>query len=109
MHLYRIAQEALNNVLRHADATNCAAHFACRDGRVTLAIDDDGVGPHGRDDATERAGGLGLVSIDERTRLLGGRWSIGPGASGGVRLEVSVPFGPAGAPGSGGASPGVRS
>ncbi|MCZ7559819.1 MAG: histidine kinase [Burkholderiaceae bacterium] len=105
LHLYRIAQEGFNNVLRHAGATRCTARFACRDGRVTLAIEDNGVGPGDRTDPADRATGLGLVSIDERTRLLGGDWTIRPGASGGTRLEVSVPFGPGAAPGTGAASP----
>lgn len=92
LHLYRIAQEGLNNVVRHAGATCCAAHFACRDGRVTLQIDDDGRGPQDRADPAVRAVGLGLVSIDERVRLLGGTWWIGPDPAGGTRLAVTVPY-----------------
>jgi len=91
LHLYRIAQEGLSNVVRHADATHCTAHFTCRNGWVRLTIEDDGVGTGDRADPAAGSGGLGIVSIDERTRLLGGHWSIGPGASGGTRLEVSVP------------------
>lgn len=101
LHLYRIVQEGLSNVVRHAGAANCVARFACRDGWVRLTIEDDGLGTGHRTESGAGSGGLGFVSIDERTRLLGGHWTIGPGASGGTRLEVSVPFVPLPAPGAG--------
>ena len=90
LHLYRIVQEGFNNVLRHAGASRCAAHFERAGNRILLRIDDDGVGcldARGR----RRSAGLGLTSIDERTRILAGEWRIGPGPLGGTRLEVAIP------------------
>lgn len=90
LHLYRIVQEGFNNVLRHAGASRCAARFARDADRILVTIDDDGVGcldARGR----RRSAGLGLTSIDERTRILLGEWHIGPGPLGGTRLEVAIP------------------
>ena len=66
--LYRVAQEALNNVAKHACATR--AHVRLTAGRrdVTLTISDDGSGF----DQANRAGGLGLFGIGERLALVGG-------------------------------------
>ncbi len=90
LHLYRIVQEGFNNVLRHAGASRCVARFERSGNRILMTIDDDGVGcrdAHGR----HLSAGLGLTSIDERTRILAGEWRIGPGPLGGARLEVAIP------------------
>ncbi len=86
--LYRIAQEALNNCLKHARARRIVVKVCRDDARVTLTIADDGVG---FDPATARErGGLGLSAMAERAAQLGGRLSVNskPGEGTEVRVEV---------------------
>jgi len=87
--LYRVAQEALNNVVRHARAH--AAHVVLRqmDGGLLLAIRDDGVGfdsgePRGR-------GSLGLVSMQERLRLVNGTLDVESAPGRGTAIIAWVP------------------
>jgi signal transduction histidine kinase len=88
--LYRIAQEALGNVAKHARATHVEVALTRTPGGLQLTIADDG---HGFDLASTRArpGGLGLVSIDERVRLLRGGVSIDTQPRGGTRLRILLP------------------
>ena len=88
--LYRIAQEALRNVAKHADAHHVAVTVTHASGGVQLSIVDDG---KGFDLAAVRgtAAGLGLVSIDERARLLGGRVRIDTQPQNGTRVHVELP------------------
>ncbi len=86
--LYRIAQEALNNCLKHAGAHRVVVKVWREDQRVTVTIADDGVG---FDPATARErGGLGLSAMAERAAQLGGRLSVNskPGEGTQVRMEV---------------------
>src|SRR3954452_24829937 len=85
----RIAQEALHNALRHAAATRIAVRLAARDGRLVLEVADDGAGFDPRDREL-RARRLGLTSMEERARRLGGRLRIdsAPGRGTTVRLEA---------------------
>ena len=87
--LLRIAQEALQNSLKHAQAERVAVRLRTDDGRLTLVIEDDGVG-FDPDDASSRSRSLGLTSMEERARRLGGRLVIrsSPGAGTTVSLEV---------------------
>ena len=69
--LYRIAQEALNNALKHASATSVTVRICAEDGQVILEVADNG---HGFDPAAVKdRGGMGLVSMRERARQLDGR------------------------------------
>ena len=85
--LYRIAQEALTNVARHAQAARVRIEGTVAGGEYRLTVEDDGVGmkPQARSS-------LGLTSMRERAALAGGELHIGPGAAGGVRVEARVPF-----------------
>jgi signal transduction histidine kinase len=88
--LYRIAQETLNNVLKHAKAHTIALSLRQQDSGVTLEIADDGAG---FDRATaERRGGFGLRGIAERAAQVGGAVTVqsAPGHGTVVRVEVSV-------------------
>jgi signal transduction histidine kinase len=87
--LLRIAQEALQNALKHAQAQRVAVRLRTDDGLLTLEIEDDGVG-FDPDAASSRSRSLGLTSMEERARRLGGRLVIrsSPGAGTTVRLEV---------------------
>lgn len=85
----RIAQEALQNALRHADAEHVALRLGAVDGRLLLEVEDDGVGFE-PDAPGLRARRLGLTSMEERSRRLGGRLVIRSARGSGttVRLEL---------------------
>ena len=90
-HLYRIAQEALTNVARHAGASRVKMELASADGRATLTIADDGHGltppPGGK------PGGLGMTGMRARARSTGGDISVRSAPGKGVTIEVRVPAG----------------
>jgi signal transduction histidine kinase len=87
----RLAQEALQNALRHAGAHRVAVRLGAPDGRVVLEVRDDGVG-FDPDDPELRSRRLGLTSMEERARRVGGRLEIrsAPGSGTTVRLEVDA-------------------
>ena len=88
--LYRIAQEALHNVVKHADARQANVRLRRVDGGVELTISDDGKGFDIA--ATRKAGnGLGLLSINERVRLAGGTLSVVTEWEKGTQIRVRVP------------------
>jgi len=88
--LYRIAQEALHNVVKHADAGHAEVVLLRTPDGAELTVSDDGKGF----DIQVRTGetGLGLVSITERARLAGGTVSIVTGLNKGTRVRVHVPI-----------------
>lgn len=88
--LYRLAQEALNNVAKHARATRVQVALATSRSRVRLAVTDNGVGLRPRR-GKSGAGGLGLVGMGERVRALRGTLRISPARGGGTVVNVSVP------------------
>jgi len=85
--LYRIVQEALTNVIKHAHAERVRIALRKSDGLVTARIEDDGRG------FTESKGGegLGLIGIRERVELVSGRLEIESSAGGGTTIVVEVP------------------
>jgi signal transduction histidine kinase len=85
--ILRIAQEALQNALKHARATRVAVRLAAADGRLLLEVSDDGVG-FDPDAPATRARRLGLTSMEERARRIGAALEIRstPGAGTTVRL-----------------------
>jgi signal transduction histidine kinase len=85
--LFRIAQEGLTNVARHAGAANTWIIGRRQDGVYELVIEDDG---HGLREA--RPGSAGLINMHERAQLAGGRLEIGPSMHGGLRLRALVPL-----------------
>ncbi|MCW1887241.1 sensor histidine kinase [Luteolibacter flavescens] len=91
IHLYRIAQEALNNAIKHASASMIAIRFFTRDGDFELVVEDDGAGIT-RD---TRGGGMGLHIMDYRARAIGAEIDISAGKDGGTRVRcVSSPSAP---------------
>lgn len=87
--LFRIVQEAVTNVLRHARARRLRIAGQTTDAIFILGIEDDGRGI-----GTEelRPGALGLTGMRERAALLGGVCEIGPGSPAGTRVEVRLPL-----------------
>jgi two-component system, sensor histidine kinase and response regulator len=88
--LYRIAQEALTNVRKHANAHQVDVKIESREGGVLLRIEDDGTGLPAPE-ILERPGHLGLAAMRERAELAGGWWRIGPGDDWGTVVECFVP------------------
>lgn len=84
--LYRICQEAVNNVLRHAGATTVEVALEDQDGYVQLSVQDDGAGL-GPDPPI----GFGLMGMRERATLLGGEFVICTDGEGGTEIRVKVP------------------
>ena len=92
--LYRVTQEALQNIVRHSTARRGMVSMKAADGLLLLRIVDDGVGF-----AVERqaASGLGLTSMRERLRSVGGTLLVASERMKGTRIDASVPL-PAQAP-----------
>jgi signal transduction histidine kinase len=84
---YRIVQEALTNVIRHAEAAHANVAVRCTPEMLELSVEDDGHGPS----PSPYAGGRGLVGIHERVSLYGGTLTTGAGTLGGFRLEARLP------------------
>lgn len=89
--LYRIVQEALNNILKHADARRVQVRIGRMNGSIHLSVRDDGRG-FDADAARDAAGsGLGLQGMAERVRMLGGNLAIESEAGKGTLLRASFP------------------
>jgi PAS domain S-box-containing protein len=86
--LYRITQEALHNVVKHAAATRVAVDLTRVEGRVHLTIVDDG---RGFDPASVPDGHLGLTGMGARAERIGGHLEVRSRRGGGTRIEVSAP------------------
>jgi signal transduction histidine kinase len=94
--IYRVVQEALTNVSRHAQATRAIVSVSERDGIVFATVTDDGrglpdaehLGPRG--DGLE--GGFGMSGMRERAELVGGELALAPSPAGGTVVRLSVPL-----------------
>jgi len=81
IHLYRIAQEAVNNAVKHSKASSIRIRLGATGDRVELRIADDGVGiPL----SPVRKGGMGLHIMEYRARMIGGTLTVGRGGKGGT-------------------------
>jgi len=88
--LFRIVQESLTNVTRHADAKHATVRLWTEDGSYRVEVTDDGAGSAAMASET---GGRGLLGMRERAELLGGRLSAGPAEGGGFCVSASIPIG----------------
>ena len=88
---YRIVQEAITNVGKHANATQCHVHLTHLEDRLLIEVEDDGVGFIEDTDRPIIARGLGLISVRERVSRLGGTFNILSTPGEGTRLIVSLP------------------
>jgi signal transduction histidine kinase/ligand-binding sensor domain-containing protein len=93
IHLFRIVQECVNNVVKHSHAATCEVLVSREPGRVLVEIVDDGCGFDLEQTEHDRAigGGNGLSNIRERARLLGGSVDIRTAATFGTRIVLVVP------------------
>ena len=90
--VYRITREALTNVLRHAGASKASVQVDHHDGRVEVAIRDDGAGA-GDGHRSDSGTGHGIAGMRERAEALGGSLSAGPSSDGGFLVSASLPVG----------------
>ena len=102
-HLYRIAQEAVNNATRHGKATRIVIHLSEARGLLTMTVTDNGIG-FPEDEELQSAGGtdlttaqlpiagMGLHSMSYRARLMSGSLTVGSGKRGGAILTCTVPL-----------------
>ncbi|MFE2147786.1 sensor histidine kinase [Streptomyces sp. NPDC059456] len=86
---FRIVQEALTNVVRHARAGACRVGVAYGTDELALEIDDDG---QGVPDGTPAGAGFGITGMRERATLLNGRFEAGPRPAGGFRVAAVLPL-----------------
>lgn len=87
--LYRIVQEALTNIVKHAEASRVSILLTRKDGSALAVVEDDGLG---FDPGAARDEGLGLVGMRERVALVGGRLRIESAMGAGATLVAEVPL-----------------
>ena len=90
MCVYRIVQEALNNIAQHSGASGCTVALSTSANMLRLVVEDNGRGPAGGRFGEGR--GLGLIGMRERAQALGGTFTIGQRESGGTVLAVTLPL-----------------
>jgi PAS domain S-box-containing protein len=94
--IYRVIQEAFNNVVRHAKATEASLQLFQRDRELSVSIEDNGVGFEAKKelDASEEKGGFGLINMRERVESLGGGFHVESAPASGSEIHFVVPLSP---------------
>jgi len=87
--LFRVAQEALRNIVRHAGAQSARLSLAPKDGGLQLLVTDDGVGFEPK---IGHSAGLGVASMRERVREVGGKFSIRSEPGAGTTVQAWAPL-----------------
>ncbi len=92
--LYRVVQEALTNVSKHARATEVRIALQRETGRITLSVEDNGQGFALDNVAGGRVSGrgVGLLGMQERVAAVGGTFSVQTGIGQGTRLAIEIPL-----------------
>ncbi|SJM65464.1 two-component system sensor kinase [Frigoribacterium sp. JB110] len=85
---YRVIQESITNIIRHAGATRARVRVDISEGMLRISVTDNG---RGTTDAGDAAGGYGLAGMSERVRLLGGTLTARPSAVSGFSVEATMP------------------
>ena len=97
INFYRIVQESLNNIMKHAQASEVRIRLRRTDTLLSLVIEDNGKGlKPGSKPSAHSQSGFGLTGMAERARLLGGTFQIRPGNEHGTVMMVEIPLGEAG-------------
>jgi signal transduction histidine kinase len=86
--IYRIAQEAVTNVVKHGDAKHLILNFTCSEGKVELTVRDDGVGFD--PDKNKKESHFGLVGMQERADLVGGTLKIVSKFGQGTTIQLTI-------------------
>lgn len=90
MHIYRIAQEILNNVIKHAKVTSVTFNVIKANGKIFLTISDNGIGFNVKA-ATRKSPGSDLYNISARAELMKGTVYLTSQLNNGVRYEIEIP------------------
>ena len=85
---FRIVQESLTNIVRHAEAGSAKVQLTYGNGDLTVQIDDDGPGP-----GVQAGGGSGIAGMRDRATALGGDLEAGRRPAGGFRVRARLPLG----------------
>jgi two-component system CheB/CheR fusion protein len=88
-HLYRIAQEAVTNAVRHSRASRLSIRLRSRTGELELTVADNGAGLSAA--KRRQATGMGLHIMEYRARTIGGKFHLGPGRRGGTIVSCCIP------------------
>jgi len=88
LHLFRIIQEALSNIVKHAKAENCLITFKVDQDLITVTISDDGVGFNPENELT----GFGLTSMAERTKRINGTFEVTSTIDTGTIISIKIPL-----------------
>lgn len=94
MNVYRIVQELLNNIIKHANASEITIQLIKSSDNINLTVEDDGRG-FDPEEARKKKG-LGLSNIDLRVKKLSGRWNIDSGKGKGTTIIIDIPITKAG-------------
>ena len=94
INIYRIFQESLTNISRHAQATDILIDIDKQEGYVTCIIQDNGRGfdPQAVADCEKGQRGIGLATMYQRTRIAGGRLEIKSSPEAGTQLTLTIPI-----------------
>lgn len=90
LNLYRIIQEVINNMLKHADAKETTLILSKKDHKINLSFEDDGKGFNPSD--PELKDGMGLNNIRSRVAILNGTWQIDSKPNEGTNIEINIPL-----------------
>jgi len=88
--IFRVAQESLQNISKHANAKNVSVALGLENGAVVLTIGDDGVGFDLREVKGRK--GLGLIGMDERAHLVKGKLTITSQPAQGTQITLEIPL-----------------
>jgi signal transduction histidine kinase len=89
---YRIVQEAITNVIKHADASKVYVEMCFQPNELCLVVSDNGRGMEFKSESELMQRSWGLLGMRERTKLLDGEFHIESAPSKGVKIEVSIPY-----------------
>jgi signal transduction histidine kinase len=90
--VYRIVQEAFNNIVQHSGATACTVSLTSGRGVLRLLVEDNGRGPGPFPRPADARQGLGLIGMRERAQALGGTFAIENAPRGGTQILVTLPL-----------------
>jgi signal transduction histidine kinase len=88
--VFRLVQESLTNIVKHAHATQVKVEIAMQENEMTVTIEDNGMGID--NDRREAVGSHGLATMRHRVRSFGGTFEIDSPAQGGTRIQARIPL-----------------
>jgi signal transduction histidine kinase len=89
LNLYRIAQELMSNVIKHAKASKINIELISREKKLTLVVQDNGVGTTKNDEDNQ---GIGLLNVHSRVKIMNGKLRIESSSGFGTKVTIKVPL-----------------